>query len=510
MTSPLEESLSARSPQDPCIMVIFGATGDLTARKLMPALYNLQREGQLPSHFAVVGFARREKTSDICREEMRHRVEAYSRVKPLDEEVWKSFREKIFYHESEFHDDEGYKRLSAYLKELDEKLGTKGNRLYYLATQSDFFPLIIEKLGQHELIAKPDDPHVWTRVIIEKPFGRDLASAQELQTHITQYLSESQIYRIDHYLGKETVQNILTFRFGNAIFEPLWNQKYIKEVQITVGEELGIGTRGHLWEQQGMLRDIIQNHMMQLLSLVAMEPPTSLKANTVRDEKVKVIEAIRPIPMDPFDHFVVRGQYGPGFVDGEKVKGYREEEDVDPNSVVESYVAMHLEIDNWRWSGVPFFIRAGKRLPKKATEIAITFRDVPGTLFSGLSKRGEPNVLVIRIQPDDGIALKINCKVPGITSPTIQPVMMDFRYGTYFGLAPPEAYERLICDCIGGDTTLFARDDEVFASWKLYTPVLERWAEEKKAGFPNYAAGTWGPAAADQLLARHHTHWHRP
>ncbi len=485
-------------------MVIFGATGDLTARKLGPAVYNLCREGQLPSHFATVAFARRDKSHDDFRADMRKGIERFSRVKPINEDVWNTFSNQLFYHRSEFDKDEGYERLKTYLEQLDRQFGTKGNRVFYLATQPRYFPLIIEKLKKNGLIYDERDAQGrWSRVIIEKPFGRDLGSAKALQQDIGQHLAESQIYRIDHYLGKETVQNILVFRFANAIFEPIWNRKYIDSVQITVGEEQGIGTRGHLWEEQGMLRDIMQNHMMQLLSLVAMEPPVSLSAEAVRDEKVKVLQAIRPIDMSRFQEQVVRGQYGPGFINGEPAVGYREEADVDPHSDVESYVALQLSIDNWRWAGIPFFLRAGKRLPKRATEIAITFRETPGILF----EKRQPNVLVIRIQPDDGIGLTINCKVPGLASPTIQPVKMDFRYGSYFGLTPPEAYERLICDCIGNDSTLFARSDEVMASWRLYTPIVDRWAESKPDNFPNYQSGTWGPRAADQLLARHGRSW---
>jgi glucose-6-phosphate 1-dehydrogenase len=506
--NPLEEHLIQYKQPDPCVLVIFGVTGDLTARKLMPAIYNLKREGQLPSHFACVGFARRPKTHEQFRQEMSDDINKFSRVKPIQKELWDSFSQQIFYHKSEFDDDKGYAALKELLQKLDQDFGTTGNRVFYLATQPSFFPLIIGKLKQHNLIYEQSDPqNRWSRVIIEKPFGKDYPSAVNLQQSISQHLRETQIYRIDHYLGKETVQNILMFRFANLIFEPLWNNKHIDHVQITVGEEIGIGTRGHLWEEQGMLRDIIQNHMMQLLSLTAMELPVNLSADAIRDEKVKVLRSIRPFNTAELAKTVVRGQYGAGFVNGEKAVSYRQEENVSPSSNVESFVALELFIDNWRWAGVPFFLRAGKRLPKRATEIAITFKEITVDLFRQSQKKQEPNVLILRIQPDDGICLRMNCKVPGLSLPTIQPVKMDFRYSSYFGQTPPEAYERLILDCMTGDSTLFARSDEVLASWQLFTPILQKWPETPPDDFPNYESGTWGPRAADALLARTGRSW---
>lgn len=501
LPTPLEErGLSSRFI-DPCILVIFGATGDLTAHKLMPAVYNLARESQLPAQFACVGFARRPKTHDQFREEMHTAINNFSRVKPVDQELWKSFQNQVFYHQSEFHEDEGYKKLKTLLDELDAKLGTKGNRVFYLSTQPSFFSMICEKLHQFGLIYDPETTkNKWSRIIIEKPFGHDLNSAITLQKDLMRFLKEDQIYRIDHYLGKETVQNILVFRFANSLFESLWNNRYIDHVQITVAEDIGIGTRGAFYEEAGLLRDIVQNHMMQLLSLVAMEPPVSLEANAIRDEKVKVLEAVR------LGNSIVRGQYGPGFVNGEPVIGYRQEKNVNPNSSVETFSAMRLFIDNWRWDGVPFYLRGGKRLPKRATEIAVTFKDPPGVLFQQSGKRRDSNVLALRIQPNEGISLRINCKVPGPSSP-IQPVKMDFRYGSYFGIAPPEAYERLILDCILGDSTLFARQDEVLASWKLFTPILDEWSSKKPVDFPNYASGTWGPLEADKLLSQDKRKW---
>ena len=501
-SGPLSEPGKVNTNIDPSILVIFGATGDLTARKLAPAIYNLGREGLLPPNFALVGFARRDKTHEVFRGELKSAIASYSRTKPVDEKFWEHFEAQVFYHKSEFDEDAGYERLADLLKQLDAKFSTRGNRIFYLSVQPKFFPLIIEKLKKHGLIYEEGDKR-FSRVIIEKPFGRDVASAAELQQDIAKHLDESQIYRIDHYLGKETVQNLLVFRFANAIFESLWNYKHIDHVQITVAEDIGIGTRGHFFEEEGLLRDIVQNHMMQLLTLFAMEPPVNLSAGAIRDEKVKVLQSIRPIDLD---HHVIRGQYGPGFSSAEPAVGYRQEANVNPKSSIETFVALKLFVDNWRWAGVPFYLRAGKRLPKRATEIAVTFKDAPGVLFQQRDKHNPPNVLALRIQPNEGISMRINCKVPGPSSP-IQPVKMDFRYSAYFGEAPPEAYERLIWECMLGDSTLFARSDEVAASWQILTPVLERWAAETPRDFPNYAAGTWGPDAANTMIAADGRAW---
>ncbi len=504
--NPLEEN-TRQKLADPCVIVIFGATGDLTARKLFPALYNLMRDGALPAHFAVVGVGRRQKSNEQFRQEMHDAVNKFSRVKPVDENLWSSFQNQIFYHVSDFDDGNGYDRLKTVLADIDQKQGTRGNRVFYLSTQPKYFTDIVEHLSKHQLIYPLTKDHgKWSRVIIEKPFGHDYQSALDLQKFITNHLGEEQIYRIDHYLGKETVQNILVFRFANSIFESFWNNHYIDQVQITVGEEIGIGSRGAFFEEAGIMRDIVQNHMMQLLSLTAMEPPSSLKADAIRDEKVKVVQAIRPVDMNHFSDYVVRGQYGPGYIDGQEVKGYRQEDNVNPQSAVETYAALEVNIDNWRWSGVPFYLRSGKRLPKRASEIAVVFKEVPGILFSQAGRKMEQNILTIRIQPNEGISLRINTKVPGPSSP-IQPVKMDFSYGSYFGLTPPEAYERLICDCLLGDKTLFARDDEVLASWKFVTPILNRWAENAPNDFPNYPSGTWGPKAADEMLAKRGRAW---
>lgn len=504
---PLEEPGHQQRILEPCILVIFGATGDLTARKLFPAIYNLKREGLLPTNFACVGFARREKSHEDFRKEMKEAVSEFSRVKPLEDSVWNALESKIYYHTSSFDDKQGYASFKTFLETLDLQLGTKGNRVFYLSTQPSYFPVIIENLHLSKLMYDfSTTKDKWSRVIIEKPFGHDSDSAHKLQTELLKHLSEEQIFRIDHYLGKETVQNLLAFRFSNAIFESLWNNRYIDHVQITAAEEIGIGTRGKFYEEEGLVRDFIQNHMMQLLSLVAMEPPHNLSADAVRDEKVKVLECISPFSETTFTTHAIRGQYGPGFISGESVKGYREEENVAKDSNVETYAALKLFIDNWRWDGVPFYLRGGKRLPKRATEIAVVFKTAPGKLFHAAKANIESNVLAIRIQPNEGMSLKMNCKVPGPQN-IIQPVKMDFRYGAFFGCAPPEAYERLICDCIYGDSTLFARQDEVFNSWRILTPLLQHWESEKEKPFPNYPAGSWGPQSSDEFMQREGRSW---
>ena len=365
----------------------------------------------------------------------------------------------------------------------------------------------MEQLSENGLISK-DEGTSFQRVIIEKPFGISYPSSVELQKNLLQYINESQIYRIDHYLGKETVQNLLVFRFGNALFESLWNSRYIDHVQITVAEDLGVGTRGNLWEESGLIRDIMQNHVMQLLSLVCMEPPASLDADAIRDEKVKVLKAIRPLSEDDIKNHCVRGQYKEGFIQGEKVLGYRQETNVNPTSQVETFASLRLFVDNWRWQGVPFYLRSGKRLSKRCTEIAIIFKDPPHVLFQKMKQKTEPNILALRIQPDEGISLKINCKVPGPSNPVV-PVKMDFKYNSFFGATSPEAYERLILDAILGDSTLFAREDEVFESWKFFDPVLNFWAKNPEPHFPNYEAGMDGPVASDDLLRKDGRSWRR-
>ena len=498
MTSnnPFYEGEYGKSP-DPCILVIFGASGDLTGKKLIPAIFNLMREGNLPTNFVCVGVARRQKTAESFREEMRTHIETHSRSAP-DKDVLNAFLEKLFYYALEFH--ESYAGLSTFLSQLDKTYGTRGNRLFYLSVQPSYFLMIIERLKTDGMIYA--DESRFSRVIIEKPFGHDLNSAIELQKNLSKFLSEEQIYRIDHYLGKETVQNLLVFRFSNSIFEGLWNNRYVDNIQITVAESIGIESRGAFYEGAGLLRDIIQNHLMQLLSLVAMEPPTSLSPNAIRDEKVKVLETLQAIA--PAD--AVRGQYVDGFINGEEVIAYRSEKNVDKASNVETFAAIKLQIENWRWSGVPIYVRAGKRLPKRSTEIVVSFKRTPNILFHKHDRHNQPNQVIFRIQPNEGISIKCNAKVPG-SIPIIQPVTMDFQYAHYFGKEVPEAYERLIHDAILGDSTLFARVDESIASWRLFTPLLQRWAQEPLKPEEFYRSGTFGTKAAAELLHRDQRKW---
>jgi glucose-6-phosphate 1-dehydrogenase len=485
--NPLREGLSNRPVPQPCTVVIFGATGDLTQRKLIPALYNIAADGDLPAALTVVGFARREKTDEQFRQELGEAARKFSR-QAVGDELWKSFEQRLFYHCSEFGDDEGYKRLAARLDEIDRDRGTRGNRLFYLAVAPAEFEGIMQKLyafGLNHAVRGS-----WARVIVEKPFGIDLPSARELNQVVNHAFPERDTFRIDHFLGKETAQNIMVLRFANAIFEPLWNHHYIDHVQITASEPLGVGSRGPYYDKSGALRDMVQNHLLQLLSLVAMEPPTDLSADSVRDEKVKVIRALRPITGDAVARDVVRGQYTAGAINGENVPGYRQEERLDPKSTTETYVALKVNIDNWRWADVPFYVRVGKRLPKSGTEIAVQFKNAPSVLFNKEPTEVGTNVLVIRIQPDEGISLRMQAKIPGVTV-RIEPVKMDFHYGTSFGKASPEAYERLLLDAMSGDATLFARRDEVEQAWKFVDPIEEAWHKsDTPPGLFEYEAGS--------------------
>ena len=498
----LREGLRLERVPDPSVLVLFGATGDLAHRKVVPALYQLWRTNLLPHEFVVLAVGRRPYDNDSFRDEIRGALEKYSRVLPLDEAAWRSFAERVEYQQLNFDEPAGFDRLAKHLDTLDEGRGTRGNRLYYLATQPSQFSEIVAQLGRVGLDHELHDGG-WRRVVIEKPFGHDLASAQKLNREVGKVFRESQVYRIDHYLGKETVRNLMVFRFGNSLFEPIWNRRYVDHIQITVAESMGIENRGAFYEETGAARDVLQNHLLQLVSLVGMEPPAAFQADALRDEKVKVLRAIASHPED-----VVRGQYGPGWLAGTKVPGYREEGDVDPQSETETFVAAKFVIDDWRWSGVPVYVRTGKRLPKRATEIAIQFREVPHRLFASSGSEPDPNLLAIRIQPDEGIMLRFGAKIPGLGL-DVRSVTMDFSYGSAFSVDSPDAYETLILDALQGDASLFTRADEVEHAWGIVDPIIESWADADAPNFPNYEAGTWGPPEADDLLARDGRKWRR-
>jgi glucose-6-phosphate 1-dehydrogenase len=493
---------SERKP-DPCIVVIFGASGDLTKRKLLPALYHLEQAGLLPQDFAVVGVARRDLSATFA-PDMKDGIVKGGGVEEDDPKL-APFMERVQYFATNFDDDAGFEKLKGFLAELDGKFKTNGNRLFYLAVAPEFFADIIERLGKHGMAVPAETDKHWVRVIIEKPFGTDLKSARELNDAVNAVLSEDQIFRIDHYLGKETVQNILVFRFANGIFEPVWNRNYIDHVEITAAESIGIEGRGPFYEGAGALRDVLQNHVMEVLSFVAMEPPDSFDAEAVRTEKLKVWRAIEPIPVED----TVRGQYGPATVDGKQVAGYRQEDRVNPESQTETYAAVKLEIENWRWAGVPFYVQAGKRLAKRVTEVTIVFKQPPLHLFKSNASSGNisPNIISMRIQPDEGIALRFGAKVPGPTT-NVAPVNMDFSYASAFGKSSANGYERLLLDAMLGDATLFAHRDGVEATWALFTPILEAWAKQHME-FPNYEAGSWGPEDSHKLLERDGRSWQK-
>jgi len=505
--NPLRAGLRLERVPDPCAFVLFGATGDLAHRKVVPAIYQLWRTNLLPPEFSLVAVARRPYTNESFAAEVRASVEKYSRVQPIDETAWAELAKRIVYHQVDFGDDAGFDRLGEKLDELDTKRGTAGNRLFYLATHPSQVTEIVRQMGRvgldHELRGGG-----WRRLVVEKPFGRDFESARHLNHEVNKVFRESQVYRIDHYLGKETVRNLLVFRFGNGIFEPVWNRSYVDHVQITVAESIGVEARGAFYEETGASRDILQNHLLQLMTLVAMEPPSSFGADALRDQKLGVLRAVAAPTPDDVRRNVVRGQYGPGWVEGEPALGYRGEPDVDPESETETYVAGKFEIDDWRWSGVPFYLRAGKRLPKRATEIAIQFKDVPLRLFRESAGDPAPNVLAMRIQPDEGIMLRFAAKVPGLGL-DVRTVNMDFAYGTSFVVDSPDAYETLILDALLGDASLFMRADEVEAAWSVVTPIINAWAEMPAPHFPSYAAGSWGPEAADELPERDGRRWRR-
>ncbi|MGD0912196.1 MAG: glucose-6-phosphate dehydrogenase [Terracidiphilus sp.] len=488
---------------DPGILVIFGASGDLTKRKLLPALYHLRQNKLLPANFAIVGVARR-PLGDEFAADMKEGIVEFGGGDASDP-VLEDFVKHISYFALNFDDPKDYAGLKAELDRIDKEKNIGGNRLFYLATAPEFFAGIIDNLGAQGM-AQPEKG--LTDIVIEKPFGHDLDSARELNHKVNAVFHESQVFRIDHYLGKETVQNLLVFRFANGIFEPVWNRNYIDHVQITVAETLGVEGRGPFYEKAGALRDVVQNHMMELLSLVALEPPSSFEAESVRREKLKVWQAIPSIPILN----AVRGQYGPGIVQGEHVIGYRDEERVNPESGTETYAALKLQIENWRWAGVPFYMRAGKRMRKRATEITIQFKQPPLLIFNRMQASGpcqeiQPNLLSIRIQPDEGIALRMGAKVPTSSQMSVCPVYMDFDYETAFGKSSANGYERLLLDAMLGDQTLFSHRDGVETNWALYNPILQAWASKKPEVFPNYFAGTWGPECSDRLLEKENHVW---
>ena len=505
--NPLVEATTDRVAP-PAVLVVFGASGDLTSRKLMPAIERLALRRLLPAAFGIVGVARTEMDDDDFRERVRIAVEKSGGGGAEARHVWEGFTGGFRYVAGDYADQSTYTRLKEVLDQLDAERGTGGNRLYYLATPPNTFPMIARHLGEAGL-NKPTRDGAFVRIVIEKPYGYDAPSAMALDDVVHGSFEESQVYRIDHYLGKETVQNVLALRFANAIFEPVWNRRYVDHVQITVAESLGVGHRGSFYEQAGALRDIVQNHVMQVLALTLMEPPATFDPDAIRDEKVKALRAVNPFTVEDVRTEVVRGQYGRGWVEGEEAPGYRDEEGVHPHSLRETYVAMKLTVDNWRWAGVPVYVRTGKRLPKRVTEVAMEFKAVPHLPFAADQAEGlEPDALVLRIQPDEGITLRFGAKVPGQAF-RVRSVSMDFFYGAAFLEEAPEAYERLLLDALVGDPTPFIRADEVAQAWRICDTLLKAW-DEMDMPLARYDAGSWGPAEADALLAHDGRRWRRP
>jgi len=499
----------ARENADSCTMVVFGASGDLTRRKLIPALYNLSVEQRLPAEFSLFGYGRSEMGDEEFRRKLRDAVKEFSRPGVENEPAWGSFAQGLYYLAGDYEESKGYLRLKEFLAKIDRERSNRGNKIFYLATPPDLYAPVIQQIAAAGLAGKGARDAGWTRIVIEKPFGSDLESARALNRELHEVFDEEQVYRIDHYLGKETVQNILVFRFGNAVFEPIWNRRYVDHVQITAAESVGVEGRGGYYEKAGVIRDMFQNHLLQLLCLTAMEPPISFAGDAVRDEKVKVLRSVRSIAPQELAQVAVRGQYGQGLLGGQKVRAYREEPGVAPDSTTETYAAVKFFIDNWRWEGVPFYLRSGKRLPERVTEIAIQFRRPPLLLFNACPVEPvSPNVLRLRIQPDEGISLTFEVKSPG-PDICVSSLSLDFNYQAAFGYPPPDAYETLLIDCIRGDSTLFTRHDWVELAWSLITPLLRRW-ESTVPNFSNYEAGAWGPEEADALIESDGRRWRRP
>ncbi|MFP4166183.1 MAG: glucose-6-phosphate dehydrogenase [Opitutales bacterium] len=505
---PFLQGLSKHRGAPPTVVVIFGASGDLTARKLAPAIFNLGVDNLLPGEFHLIGFGRKPVEDEAFREMLDEAVENHSR-RPMNRDIWGRLRQCATYQSGAYDDPDAFAELAKKIDAIEKELGREVQRVFYLSTPPGVFAPIIENLGQSGLASAHPHGNFSSKVIVEKPFGHDLESARDLNATINNVFRESQIFRIDHYLGKETVQDLLVQRFANSIFEPIWNRGYVDCVQITVAENLGVGSRGGYYDASGALRDMVQNHTMQLVALTAMEPPVSLAPESIRDEKVKVLKAIQPLQLEGEQSDVVRGRYTRGLVDGEPVNGYLEEADIPPDSTTETYAALRLSINNWRWKGVPFYIRSGKRMARRASEIAIQFKRPPGILFSeGNQFDVAPNTMVISIQPDEGVTVVMNSKIPGLETRT-QPVKLHFRYATTFGSNTPEAYERLILDAMVGDSTLFIRGDETEASWALITPILRYWEACGSRGLEEYVAGSWGPQDAERMLWKEGHEWRR-